>query len=206
MPQRIWHVNTTKKHLYLTFDDGPDPDITPVILDTLSDFSAKVTFFHLGSKVLEHPNLSDLCRHHQHCIGNHGFHHLDGWNCRIKTYYENIEKGSEVINSRLYRPPYGRLPFWNRRSISEENTIVMWDVMPGDFDPNVNENKCFDNVINHVSPGSIVVLHENELSAKNVKKILPRILEFYSERGYTFKSLKEENSERTTKSGFKRTL
>ena len=189
--RRIWKINTQEKVIYLTFDDGPDPVSTPFILETLSQFSAKVTFFHLGSKIKLYPELFEACKQHGHGIGNHGYNHIDGIVSAPHTYVENINLGKSLTNSDLFRPPYGRLPLLGKNRIQKSNSVIMWDVMPGDFLDFLSSDEVFQRIIKATSNGSIIVLHENEKSHDTVKKILNPILSYFSERGYKFRSLNE---------------
>ena len=188
-PKRIWHMDRSKKELYLTFDDGHDPDVTPLILEILSKYSAKVTFFQLGSKILKHPDLHKLCLEQGHVVGNHGYDHLDAWRVMPATFRENVKKGKEVTQSDLYRPAYGRMPLFVKSKIVKDNIVVMWDVISGDFDKRIDATICRKIIIKHAQNGSIVVLHENEKSKKKVLSLLPEILHYYLNKGFEFKAI-----------------
>ena len=190
-PQRIWRINTGEKNIYLTFDDGPHPYLTPKILDVLSKFQAKVTFFQLGSKVLDYPALHERCIVEGHIVGNHGYYHLDACVTNGLDFVKNINKGREIIGSSLYRPAYGRLPVLIKSKILKDNKVVMWDVMPGDFDESVSAEKCINNIKKNARNGSIIVLHENEKSKDKVVNVLDPILCHFSNLGFRFRGIPE---------------
>ena len=189
-PKRIWHMDRTKKQLYLTFDDGPHPKITPFILEILESYSAKVTFFQLGSKVHQYPELHRRCLEQGHSVGNHGYDHLDAWRTLPATFIKNVQKGKEITHSNLYRPAYGRMPFLLKSRIMENNAIVMWDVISGDFDKKMNAGKCREAIYKYAQNGSIIVFHENHESGNKVLSFLPEILDNYSVKGFEFKAIK----------------
>lgn len=191
--QRVWHFHTPEKVLYLTFDDGPHPSLTPEILDVLSKYRAKVTFFQLGSKIEAFPYLHERCKNEGHLLGNHGYAHLDGWSTHTTKYNENILKGAQLTDSQLFRPPFGRFPIWNRKGIFETNKIIMWDIMPGDFDKKLATNDCIRVIDKFASKGSIIVLHENDQSKHKVLDILEWTLEKYTNEGYSFDSIPISN-------------
>ncbi|MEE9374054.1 MAG: polysaccharide deacetylase family protein [Saprospiraceae bacterium] len=186
---RKWRVDTNKKKLYITFDDGPHPTLTTEILDLLSKFHAKVTFFQLGSKVDAYPALHKRCKEDGHTIGNHGYYHLDALKIYHSRFFQNISRGQKVTGSKLFRPAFGRLPIFRKKKIHRANNVVMWDIMPGDFDKNISYNKCIEIIKKNVQNGSIIVLHENDKAADKVIYILKWILEYYSDRGFKFSSL-----------------
>lgn len=188
-PHLVWHMDRRKKDIYLSFDDGPHPEITPIILEILSKYCAKVTFFQLGSKVVNHPDLYELCCREGHTVGNHGFEHLDAWLTQPKKFVQNMIKGRDVTKSNLYRPAYGRLPLFSTSRITSSNTLIMWDLLSGDFDSRISPIKCKNLILNHTKNGSIVVLHENEKSKNKVLSILPEILEYFIDKGFAFKAI-----------------
>lgn len=188
-PPALWHIPTKEKVLYLTFDDGPIPELTPWILDTLQAFGAKATFFCVGDNVRKHSAIFERTLAAGHAVGNHTFHHLNGWKTPLDTYLKNIEQCREQVNSTLFRPPYGRLTRQQHAALSPEYQVVMWDVLSGDFDPGITPEKCLNNVVRHARPGSVVVLHDNIKATANIRYALPRILEVFSERGYRFEAI-----------------
>jgi len=188
-PSIIWNKSRNQKTLYLTFDDGPCEELSLFILDELKKYKAKATFFYLGSQVDKFPNWVEKCQKENHSIGNHTFSHLNGWASTNNVYFEDVEKANRIINSNLFRPPYGRIKPSQLFFLKKQYKIVMWDVLSWDFDKDTTPQECYDNILKHTNNGSIIVLHENEKSAKNVKEVLPKILRHYTSLGYEFKAL-----------------
>jgi len=188
-PKRIWKIKTDEKILYLTFDDGPHPDATTFVLEQLKNYNANATFFCIGKNVKENFSVYHEIISAGHKVGNHTFHHLNGWKTDDKTYLEDIEEAAKIIESNLFRPPYGRITRFQEKAISGERlhlTTVMWDVLSGDFDPSVSGENCFLNVINNAKSGSIIVFHDSMKAFSAVKYALPLILQYYSQNGFQF--------------------
>ncbi len=158
-PKAIWRLPHQQK-VYLTFDDGPDPKSTPFLLDTLDVLGIKANFFCLGNKAKQYPDLIHQIIDRGHCIGNHGYDHVSGWTVACDTYMENVEKSLPFIDSTLYRPPYGRISFNQYKALSKKYNIIMWDIMPGDFDARLTDKQVLANLKAHVSQGSIIVMHD----------------------------------------------
>lgn len=189
-PNFIWEINTTKKELYLTFDDGPTPEITNWVLKVLSDFNAKATFFCVGKNVEKHPDIFQHIIDQDHTIGNHTHNHIKGWNTKTEDYLTNIEKASGIIPSKLFRPPYGQIkPKQGKKLISMDYKVVMWNVLPFDWDNQVSEKTCLNNVISNTKNGSIIVFHDSIKASRNMQYCLPKVLEHFSEKGFVFKSI-----------------
>ena len=185
----LWNVKTDHKELFLTFDDGPIPGVTPAILDILKEYNAKGTFFCVGENVLKHPEIFERIKREGHAIGNHTTKHLHGWKTAHFTYLRNYLKCDRITgNSGLFRPPYGRITPAQVNSIKKRSTIVMWDVLSGDFDQSLSSSDCARTVISKSKPGSIIVLHDSLKSEERVLGALPLILEHFKE--YVFKPLK----------------
>lgn len=190
----IWEMNSKEKVAYLTFDDGPHPELTPFVLDELAKYGAKGTFFCLGAHVERYPELYARILAEGHSVGNHTHDHLDGWRTRNQEYYANVKRASGVIASRLFRPPHGHVtPFQVRRLRAEGFglQVVMWSIMSGDFDPQTTPGQCYENVATHLRPGSIVVLHDNDAAGPNLRYALPRLLAEFSTLGYRFAEIPE---------------
>jgi len=185
-PSLIWNKEKSRKTIYLTFDDGPCKDLSNFVLDELKKYQAKATFFYLGKQVEKYPKIIERCINENHQIGNHSYSHLNGWKTKNKKYYKDINKASKLINSNLFRPPYGRIKISQIKHLKKKYKIVMWDVLSWDFDENTCAKKCFKNIIENTSSGSIIVLHENEKTHKKVKEVLPKILNYFSSKGFTF--------------------
>ncbi|MFO7828613.1 MAG: polysaccharide deacetylase family protein [Bacteroidales bacterium] len=184
-----WHFAEKGNELYLTFDDGPTPDITVWVLSVLKEYQAKATFFCLGCQVEKHPKLYQQIVDEGHAVGNHSYSHLNGWLSGNQKYYSDVKKASEFISSKLFRPPYGKISPLQLKHLKKEYQIIMWDVLSYDYHPKTSPQKCLKNIINHARPGSIIVFHDNKKAEKNLKAILPEILEYYSSRGFVFKSI-----------------
>ncbi len=195
-PRCIWNINTSEKILYLTFDDGPHPKATPFVLETLKKYNAKATFFCIGNNVKDNFSIYTQMVSGGHKPGNHTDHHLNGWKTDDTKYLEDIEEAAKIIDSTLFRPPYGRISRFQQKAISGEKLklkIIMWDVLSGDFDPKISVENCYLNVINNAKPGSIIVFHDSLKSFPVLYQTLPRILEYYSKKNFQFKTLPTEN-------------
>lgn len=202
-----WKIASHKKEIYLTFDDGPIPKITPWVLSTLEKFNAKATFFCVGDNIKKHPEVFKQIINHGHSIGNHTFNHLQGWKTNTYEYLQNIEKTENVIKklktdakpstndqqqptTNLFRPPYGKIKPKQAKALQNKGyQIVMWDVLSADFDQKTSPEKCYQNVISNAKKGSIVVFHDSEKAFKNLEYTLPKVLDFFTEKGFVFKAL-----------------
>ena len=216
-PKRL-SVISEAKSIYLTFDDGPIPGVTPWVLQQLKEFNAKGTFFCIGDNIRKHPQIFQQVLAEGHSIGNHTYNHLNGWKTSVKNYLENIEKCQQLMEefhekwrvesgewkveneerevergisgSKLFRPPYGKIK--NSQASKLANLgyqLVMWDVLSWDFDKNIEAEECYQNVIRNSKEGSIIVFHDSLKASENLKKVLPRVLQYYSEKGFSFKAL-----------------
>ncbi len=188
-PQFLWRVPTSEPILYLTFDDGPIPEVTPWILDVLSTFEAKATFFCVGENVMRYPDIYKRILAEGHSTGNHTHNHLNGWKTKTLDYITNVRRCSSVVQSNLFRPPYGRLSPCQHTSLERHYTIVLWDVLSGDFDLKVSAEQCLENIRANATPGSIIVLHDNIKTADKLRWVLPRLLQHFTEKGYRFERL-----------------
>jgi peptidoglycan/xylan/chitin deacetylase (PgdA/CDA1 family) len=193
-PSYIWDIPTDEKVVYLTFDDGPHPAVTPWVLDELKKYNASATFFCIGNNVKQHSKIYDRIKMEGHAIGNHTYNHVNGWKANAGKYISDIRAASELIDSSLFRPPYGRIRTNQAKLIpealgKEDAKIIMWDVLSGDFDKDFTGKQCFDHVVLNVSPGSIVVFHDSEKAWTNLKYALPESLKYLEGEGYMFKKL-----------------
>jgi peptidoglycan/xylan/chitin deacetylase (PgdA/CDA1 family) len=199
-PNYIWDIATTNKELYLTFDDGPTPEITNWTLDTLKQYDAKATFFCIGSNIEKHPTIFENIIKDDHAIGNHTQNHIKGWTTKTKNYFKDVKEAQTIINSKtdnlqssivtLFRPPYGQIkPKQGRKLIDIGYQIIMWDVLSFDWDQDLSEEKCLENVVSKSKAGSIIVFHDSVKASKNMMYTLPKVLEVFSKKGYVFKSL-----------------
>ena len=192
-PKYIWNKASLDKTLYLTFDDGPTPEITQWTLDTLSKYNAKATFFCIGENVTKHPDIFKSVAQAGHTIGNHTFNHLKGWRTNTEQYVDNTLKAQQVIkpnSNGLFRPPFGKIKRSQAKQLlSKGYQIVMWSVLSYDWEVQVTQEQCLKNVIKHATSGSIVVFHDSVKASKNMQYTLPKVLDYFSKKGYTFKSL-----------------
>lgn len=185
----IWKIPTAEKIIYLTFDDGPTPEVTEWTLSILKTFNAKATFFCVGSNAAKHTNIFQQIINEGHAVGNHTHHHLNGWHTDNEAYLRNIKKCEKVVKSDLFRPPYGRIKKSQYELIKEDYKVIMWDVLSGDFDKNTSPEKCLSNVTNNTTEGSIIVFHDSLKAADNLKYTLPKVLAYFTEQGYRFERL-----------------
>jgi peptidoglycan/xylan/chitin deacetylase (PgdA/CDA1 family) len=183
-------MNATEKKLYLTFDDGPVPSVTPWVLDILKQSNTKATFFCVGENIQRYPEIFARIINEQHQVGNHTHNHLNGWNTDTNRYLENIEKCAQVAPSGLFRPPYGRMKPTQSKRIANLYTTVMWDVLSGDYDKETEPGKCLQNVIDAARNGSIIVFHDNIKAFRNLEYTLPRFIDYAKVKGFEFDTLR----------------
>jgi peptidoglycan/xylan/chitin deacetylase (PgdA/CDA1 family) len=191
-PTLTWHKNRKEKIIFLTFDDGPIPVVTPFVLNTLKKFNAAATFFCIGENIDKHPEVFADLIEAGHKVGNHTYNHLKGWNFKDNEYLDNIKKCAQHTGIQLFRPPYGRIKKSQIKAlklVNPEVEIVMWDVLSGDFDQSITPEKCINNVLKNVKNGSIIVFHDSLKAFGPLEESLPIILEELSKQGYAFKSL-----------------
>jgi peptidoglycan/xylan/chitin deacetylase (PgdA/CDA1 family) len=189
-PNYTWQVPTEEKEVYLTFDDGPIPEVTPWVLEQLAAHQAKATFFCVGDNVRKYPQVFESVKAQGHTVGNHTFNHLNGWTTDNIPYFHNTRHGASITGSELFRPPYGKLKPKQAQFLQRHYRIIMWDVLSGDFDPNISNEQCLQNVIRNVEPGSIVVFHDSLKAKDKLEYVLPKVMEYLSEQGYSFEALK----------------
>ncbi len=188
-PSLVWKVKTNEKKIYLTFDDGPIPEITEWVLDELRKYHAKATFFCIGENVAKHPNLFSAIVAEKHLVGNHTFNHLNGWETSNLEYFDNIEKANQLINSNYFRPPYGKISRSQIKYLKSKYKIIMWDLLSYDFDIQTSPDTCFKNATKNYEAGSIIVFHDSLKAKNNLYNSLPQTLNFYSKQGYSFETL-----------------
>jgi peptidoglycan/xylan/chitin deacetylase (PgdA/CDA1 family) len=187
----VWNFKPDTPTLYLTFDDGPVKGVTDEVLDMLDKFDAKATFFCVGERVKYNPVLFNRIINQGHSVGNHSYNHLSGWKTRNYSYFKNILKADKLIDSNLFRPPYGRITRLQAKSIKRRFKIIMWDVLSGDFDVNLNVEACANNVIRTSKSGSIIVFHDSLKAKENILGSLPLVLDHFTERGFLFKNIRQ---------------
>lgn len=188
----VWSIPTESKEIFLTFDDGPVPDVTPWVLDILAEFNYKATFFCVGQNVQKYPAIFERIISEGHAVGNHTFNHVNGWLTDKETYIQNIKLCDEYVDSPLFRPPYGKMRPGQASWLKSDKTIVMWDILSGDFDLNITQETCLDNVINNYEPGSIVVFHDSLKAEEKLRYVLPKFLRHLNENGFSANVLRPE--------------
>ena len=209
-PAALWKVRTREKILYLTFDDGPIAEVTPLVLDELKKYNAQATFFCIGKNITSDPEIFHRITEEGHAIGNHTQDHLNGWQTPHGKYFENVEKCAATIHAfgqkipalsdsseidveerGFFRPPYGKLSPAQYNQLKKHYKVVMWDVLTFDFDLRVRKEQVLLNVLKNAAPGSIIVFHDSLKAKEKVLYALPLVLEHYTRLGYRFESLPE---------------
>lgn len=187
--QACWHVHDPGNKVFLTFDDGPDPRITPWVLDTLAHHGAQASFFCLGQHAVRHSDLITRIRAEGHTLGHHTWDHPDGWRMDPLSYLRNVLRGAHAIGGPWFRPPYGHVPPGMVRLLSKRFHLIMWDVLAGDFRPGTTGRACAEHVLAQARAGSIIVLHDNPKSTACLRDALRPIIEGLQEKGYTLAPL-----------------
>ncbi|MFC2090542.1 polysaccharide deacetylase family protein [Bacteroidota bacterium] len=184
-----WELPSDTKEVYLTFDDGPTLEVTEWVLNELDKYKAKATFFCLGNNASALPDVYSSILERGHAVGNHSFSHLKGFRTSVKGYVANVLKASEIIDSELFRPPYGRLRRMQTVLLRNRFKIVMWTVLSVDYNARLSGEQVVKNVIEHVNSGSIIVFHDSRKAEKNLRYALPKVLEYLSEHAYVMKKI-----------------
>ena len=182
----VWRKDPSKKVIYLTFDDGPVPEVTPLVLDLLDEHNIKATFFCVGENVQKHPDTFAQVLSRGHKVGNHTFNHLKGFSVTDEEYYGNIDKAAELIDSKLFRPPYGRITGKQMKKLRNRYTIIMWDVITHDYNKNLSPETIMRTIKRYSRNGSLVVFHDSIKAKENVLAVLPLAIEYWKSKGYTF--------------------
>ena len=188
-PDYTFHKSREEKKIYISFDDGPIPGVTPWVMETLNSFNAKASFFCVGENLVRNHLLAQELTSQGHTIGNHTHDHLNGWKTPLGDYLENFRLFEKNHPTHLFRPPYGKIYGWQRREISKTHELIMWDVLSGDYNSSFNGDDCLNICKKHTRNGSIVVFHDSLKAEKNLKYTLPRFLEFAQSEGYEFAAL-----------------
>ena len=191
-PKLLWDAGGNNRSIFVTFDDGPIPIVTPFVLNILKQYNAKATFFCIGDNVRKHPEVFEQVKNEGHSIGNHTFNHLNGWHTDDKTYLDNFLQADELIGSKLFRPPYGRIKRSQVKLLQESKPgikIVMWNVLSADFDLSTSPEKCLENVLKNVKGGEIVLFHDSLKARERMEYALPKALEHWSREGFEFRAL-----------------
>jgi peptidoglycan-N-acetylglucosamine deacetylase len=191
-PECTWDLKTTEKIMYLTFDDGPQPVATPFVLEQLKSYNAKATFFCIGENVEQNFELYKKIIDEGHAVGNHTYNHLNGWKTDDAVYLDNIYKAKKIIDSNLFRPPYGKITKFQLKQLPAEKyklKTIMWSVVTGDFDTEITGEECYLTVVKNAKEGSVVVFHDSEKAFPRLQYALPLVLKYFSEKGFQFKRI-----------------
>lgn len=188
-PNAIWNLPSERKVVYLTFDDGPTPVVTEKILTLLEDYQAKATFFCIGKNIEQHPELFKLVKSKGHHIGSHTYSHINGWKSKSIDYLTDYQKGRELANSNLFRPPYGRILLNPLQTIQKQDKVIMWDILSKDYDTSLTPETVLNNVLRNIKPGAIIVFHDSEKAKKNVIAVLPQLLQYLKQQGYAMEAI-----------------
>ena len=200
-PNYVWDFSSRDKTIYLTFDDGPTPEITTWTLEQLNKYNAKATFFCIGSNVEKHPEIFKTILKNGHSIGNHTHNHLKGWQTSKKDYLQNVKQAEDIIDfnqlnkiqenkQKLFRPPYGKIkPSQGKKLIELGYKIIMWSVITFDWEESITKEECLKNAIENTSEGNIIVFHDSVKASKNMMYALPKVLDYFSKKGFAFKAI-----------------
>jgi peptidoglycan/xylan/chitin deacetylase (PgdA/CDA1 family) len=186
-----WRFNTDRKVVYLTFDDGPVPEITPWVLDLLDKYNIKATFFCVGDNVRKYPDIYQMVQDRGHVIGNHTFHHVQGLHLTTASYLKDVEEAGKLIKSNLFRPPHGHMRLPQFYALRKQYKVIMWDVVTRDYSRLMTAEDVFNVVKKYTRKGSVIVFHDSRKSGDRMKESLPKSIEWLIEQGYTFELIEE---------------
>ncbi|MFA9186968.1 polysaccharide deacetylase family protein [Flavobacterium magnesitis] len=200
-PNYVWDIPNNDNKIYLTFDDGPTPEITQWVLNQLEQYNAKATFFCIGKNIEQHPEIFNEVIKKGHGIGNHTQNHLNGWKTITNEYLENIETCEttisnlkseiSILQSKTFRPPYGKIKAAQAKKLRQQGyKIIMWDVLSADFDQSITKEECLNNVLSNTQSGSIIVFHDSLKAFKNLEYALPKVLQHLAENHFSFETIK----------------
>jgi peptidoglycan/xylan/chitin deacetylase (PgdA/CDA1 family) len=188
-PNYVWNIPNDEQKVFLTFDDGPTPEITEWVLEQLKKYNAKATFFCIGNNIEKYPEIFQKTIAEGHAIGNHTFNHLNGWKTSTEVYIENVKlyetQNPKLVTRNLFRPPYGKIKHSQSKILRKLGyKIIMWDVLSRDYDQSISATQCLENVLSNIETGSIIVFHDSVKAEHNLKYVLPKTLEFLKEKGF----------------------
>ncbi|MCX6232159.1 MAG: polysaccharide deacetylase family protein [Bacteroidetes bacterium] len=184
-----WEMPKGNKSIYLTFDDGPVPEITPSVLKILSDFNIKATFFCVGENIQKHTDVFNQILEQGHSVGNHTYNHINGWKTPKNEYIENILKSESFLHTKLFRPPYGKITPAEKKLLKKNYRIILWTILSGDFDAKTSKEQCLENVLKYTNEGAIVVFHDSIKSKEKLLYALPKFIEHFQAKGYNFEKI-----------------
>lgn len=185
----IWRVPTNRREVFLTFDDGPIPEVTPLVLSILKKYNVKATFFCVGDNVQKYPEVFAQLLKDGHAIGNHTFHHIKAWKMDYNSYLSEVEQCNLLVKSNLFRPPHGQINRKLVQNLSKIYRIIMWSALTGDYDKRFSGDECLANAVNNTRPGSIIVFHDSLKAKERMEYALPLYIEYCLEKGYSFGKL-----------------
>ena len=191
-PSFIWQMPSNENALYLTFDDGPHPTITPLVLNLLAQYNAKATFFCIGDRVKRYPEIMERIIAEGHSIGNHTQHHVNGWNSSVSAYTEEVHQAASIIPSSLFRPPYGRIKRKQANLLENEGyKIIMWTILSADYDHSLSKEECARRVTSHIDQGNIYLFHDSDKGEERMLYALPKLLKLATAKGFMFKRIED---------------
>lgn len=188
-PGATWRIPSDERCVYLTFDDGPIPQVTPWVLNTLDQYGVKATFFMVGDNVRKHPDVFRMVVERGHAVGNHTFHHIQGIRYSTRGYLADVELAARLIPGNLFRPPHGHMRFPQLLRLRKTHRIVMWDVVTRDYSPHLSPQQVLANVKRYTRNGSILVFHDSLKAERNMRWAMPRAIEWLLQEGYRFKRI-----------------
>ena len=187
----VWRVPTSRREVFLTFDDGPVPDVTPLVISILKKYNVKATFFCVGENVQKYPEVFRMLLENGHTVGNHTFHHVKAWNTDYSTYLSEVDECNQLVKSKLFRPPHGQINRKIARKLRKDYNIIMWSALTGDYDKKLSNEKCLANAINNTAPGAVIVFHDSLKALEHMEYALPKYIEYCLGKGFTFGRLEE---------------
>ena len=188
-PETVWRIHRKRRTVFLTFDDGPIPEVTPWVLDTLDFYGVKATFFLVGDNVRRHPELLDEILRRGHSVGNHTMNHVQSLKMTTRNYVHNVALANRLIGSKLFRPPHGLMRWGTARLMKNHYTLIMYDLVTRDYDRKLNGEQVLNNVKRYARPGSIIVFHDSLKARENMQYALPRAIEWLKDMGYAFEAI-----------------
>ncbi len=185
----VWRLPASNKEIYLTFDDGPVPEATLLVLEILKRYHVKATFFCVGENAEKYPDILKLLLKEGHAVGNHTFHHVKAWKTDYHSYLSEVEQCSRLVKSNLFRPPHGQINRKLARTLSKDYKLIMWSALTGDYDKSLSGDQCLNNAVKNTRPGSIIVFHDSIKARERMEYALPLYIEYCLGQGYTFRKI-----------------
>ncbi len=182
----VWRIPSSKREVFLTFDDGPIPEVTPLVISILKKYDIKATFFCVGENVQKHPEVLDLLLKNGHSVGNHTFNHVKAWKTDTDSYLSEVERCNLLVKSNLFRPPHGQINRKITHNLRKDYRIIMWSALTGDYNKKLSGDQCLANAVNNTRPGSIIVFHDSLKAQERMEYALPKYIEYCLGEGYSF--------------------